>query len=84
MPVRFLDPQKYRESLAGDANADWHGNNAAFSCPMCSKVFVVSGFLAEGANGRGCPGCGKSIGFVSGSFREEGSQARIEWELDDD
>lgn len=86
MATRFLDPNKYRSGLSPDANADWHGNNVAFSCPVCSKVFVVAGFGfdSEGANGRPCPGCGKSVGFVSGSCKDQGSQARIEWEIDDD
>ena len=26
-------------------NEDWEGNNAAFSCPACNKVFIVSALL---------------------------------------
>ena len=84
MPVRFLDAARYREKEPmGEANADWRGNNAAFTCPLCFKVFIVMFLNNEGANGRPCPSCGKSVGFVSGSAREPGSQARIEWELEE-
>lgn len=81
MPVRYLDPSKFGDPLSvADANADWHGNNAAFTCPVCSKVFIVSHFNKEGENGRPCPGCGKSKAFVTGSPSYSGHQARIEWE----
>jgi hypothetical protein len=32
---------------------DWEGNNAAFSCPACNKVFIVSALLHGGQ--RECP-----------------------------
>ncbi|MDP2684982.1 MAG: hypothetical protein Q8P20_08175 [bacterium] len=38
-----------------------YGNNAAITCPGCSKVFVVSGFLNNGE--RECPDCKMYIGF---------------------
>jgi transcription elongation factor Elf1 len=55
---------------------DWHGNNAAFTCPVCGKVFIVSGLLNR--NGRKCPGCGKSTGIVTGG-KDSGGTATITW-----
>jgi ribosomal protein L37AE/L43A len=81
MPVRHLDPRRYSPVLAvGDANADWFGNNAAFACPVCSKVFVVSKFISDGV--RQCPGCGKSRGVVTASPKDTGAKAYIEWDFD--
>lgn len=37
MPSKSLDPYNL-----GD-DEDWEGNAAAFTCPYCSKVFIVSG-----------------------------------------
>jgi hypothetical protein len=36
MPVRRLDRSRYNEGqpVAADADADWFGNNAAFTCPV--------------------------------------------------
>jgi len=58
---------------------DWEGNNAAFTCPACGKVFIVSAILHQGR--RACPNakCGKSVGWVSGGKGSSGS-AGIEWE----
>ena len=53
---------------------DWLGNNAAFTCPVCNKVFIVSGLLNP--NGRDCPGCGKSTGRVVGG-KDSGGTATI-------
>jgi rubrerythrin len=57
---------------------DWEGNNAAFTCPVCNKVFIVSGFIHK--NGRKCPNCQKSTGYVKGSYDKDG-HAWIEWEI---
>jgi len=62
---------------------DFRGNNIAFNCPVCGKVFIVSGLSDK--KGRDCPNCGKSRGFVD----ERGENASIEcdapspllWEL---
>ena len=62
------------ENLA--SNEDWEGNNAAFSCPQCGKVFIVSGLLHR--DGRECPSCGGAKGYVSGGRQSEGA-AHIEW-----
>jgi len=43
-------------------NEDWAGNNIALTCPLCGKVYVVSGFMHP--DGRRCPSCGKSKGLV--------------------
>jgi len=54
---------------------DWQGNNAAFSCPVCGKVFIVSGHLH---GSRSCPSCKKSRGHVEGG-RQTGGRAWIDW-----
>lgn len=53
---------------------DWRGNNIASNCPVCGKVFIVSGLADK--SGRPCPNCGKSRGFVD----ERGEVASIEWD----
>lgn len=53
MPTKALDPN----NLGMDE--DWEGNNAAFRCPHCTKVFIVSGTRIHGGQ-RKCPNCGKS------------------------
>lgn len=81
MPVRYLDPKRYNagQPVAADANADWYGNNAAFTCPVCSKVFIVSPFITER---RHCPGCGNSTAHCTGTAEKDGKQAWIEWKVD--
>jgi hypothetical protein len=63
-------------------NEDWEGNNAAFQCPVCKKVFIVSAGIHVGPGGekgwRKCPACAKSIGHVSGG-KKSGGTAKIEW-----
>ena len=51
---------------------DWQGNNIAIACPVCLKVFIVSGLIHP--KGRKCPACGKSAAFVS----QDGKAAHIE------
>jgi Zn finger protein HypA/HybF involved in hydrogenase expression len=70
MDRRELDPN----SLARDE--DWEGNNAAFTCPKCGKVFLVSAQLHKG--GRECPGCRGSRGYVVGG-KQKGGKAYVEW-----
>jgi predicted RNA-binding Zn-ribbon protein involved in translation (DUF1610 family) len=77
MPVGKLDPN----NLA--LTEDWEGNNAAFTCPGCGKVFIVSDTrMHVGPNGetgyRECPNCKKSVGRVKGG-RKSGGTASIEW-----
>ncbi len=57
------------EALARDE--DLYGNNAAFTCPLCGKVFIVSQYLNH--NGRPCTKCGESTGHI-----KEDSGGRIE------
>ena len=73
MTIRTIDPASIR------ADEDWEGNNAAFTCPACGKVFIVSGLLHRA--GRPCPNstCGKSVGHVRGGKKKDG-MAYIEWE----
>ncbi len=58
---------------------DWHGNNAAFACPVprCGKVYIVSTFPKR--DGRTCPACGASKAFVTGS-QSAGGKAWVEWD----
>lgn len=83
MPIRRLDPARYNagKPVAADADADWNGNNAAFTCPVCSKVFVVSSFNNVGRLGLHCPGCGNSTAYVTGSAAS-GCEAWIEWKTE--
>ena len=68
MPIRNLDKNNLGKT------EDWAGNNAAFTCPLCGTVFLVSGLLHEKV-GRPCPGCAKSTGRIS----KDGQTASIEW-----
>ena len=69
MPKRSLD-----KSALGHLE-DWRGNNIAFNCPACGKVFIASGLSDK--KGRECPNCGKSKGFVD----EHGEVASIEYDI---
>ena len=71
MPTKQLDP------LNLEHDEDWEGNNAAFKCPHCSKVFLVSGTLHKGV--RKCPECGKSTGRCDIKGKKSGGTASIEW-----
>jgi len=53
--------------------ADYHGNNAAVTCPVCGKIFVVSKLIDKGK--RVCPVCGKATASIS----EDGKQVKVEW-----
>jgi hypothetical protein len=55
---------------------DWYGNNIALRCPACKGVYIVSQFLNP--EGRVCPHCKKSKGFVRGS-PDKGGTASVEW-----
>ena len=66
MPSRELDPSRNDE--------DKYGNNAAFTCPRCGRVFLVSGFLNHGERTCPNPSCGKSIA------RFQDGIVTIEWE----
>ena len=55
---------------------DWLADNAAFECPVCGKVYLVSGSLNPV---RVCPGCGQSHGHVTGS-RQGGGKAFVVWD----
>lgn len=73
VPKRDLDPTRL-----GD-DEDWEGNNAAFRCPSCGKVFLVSGSRVHRGERR-CPKCGKSVGRISTKGgRQSGGTASIEW-----
>ena len=68
MNRRYFDPTNKSE--------DWIGNNAAFRCDACKRVYVVSGHLHK--NGRLCPFCEGTIAHVEGRGRESGGKAWIE------
>ena len=46
---------------------DWAGNNAAFTCLLCGKVFIVSAVLHP--KGRVYPSCGDSKGHCTGGAK---------------
>ncbi len=72
MPIRQLDP----ENLGHDE--DWEGNNAAFKCPHCEKVFIVSGSGVHHGK-RSCPDCSKSTAYCDIKGRKSGGTASLEW-----
>ena len=51
-------------------DADFAGNNAAFTCPKCNHVYIVSGLIHNGK--RTCQ-CGESTAYI------EGNKAWITW-----
>ena len=70
-----------KKTLTGECkfrDADFHGNNAAFSCPECGNLFIVSGMMDK--SGRKCPQCGKSKGYVDGGAKS-GGNAWIEYDF---
>jgi len=75
MQMKHLDPQNL------SLNEDWEDNNAAFTCPYCEKVFIVSGLITRSKGGkRECPECHKSTGQVSlKGGRKSGGEASLEW-----
>jgi predicted RNA-binding Zn-ribbon protein involved in translation (DUF1610 family) len=61
------------EIVTGDKSTDkaciW-GNNAAFACPVCRKVFIISAFFSKPYTSRtsakiDCPSCGESIAEIN-------------------
>lgn len=70
MPRREISPQQLRD------DEDWAGNNVAVTCPACSKVYLVSGFMHR--SGRACPKCGKSK-VVWTTTRDKNGTVRLEW-----
>ena len=70
MSKRELNPSNLQH------NEDWEGNNAAFLCPHCGKVYLVSQLIHKGE--RKCPNCSKSVARIIGG-RESGGKASIEW-----
>ena len=65
------------EAVGPLEGCDWIGNNAAFTCPPCGKVYIVSGQLHP--QGRKCPKCGNSTGFVVGG-KQSGGSAYVEYD----
>jgi|GEM_PF-6311377 len=70
MPIRRIDPHCLL------ANEDWVENIAAFTCPACGCVFIVSEDLHR--EGRNCPGCFKARGHVKGR-RDHRGTAEVRW-----
>jgi len=71
MPIKELDPHRL------GMDEDWEGNNAAFRCPICGKVFIVNSTRMHHGE-RNCPNCRKSIARITGG-RKQGAKATIEW-----
>jgi transcription elongation factor Elf1 len=70
-----------RRTIQADAKArdeDRVGNNAAFTCPRCGKVFIVSGLIHR-EEGRWCPWCRQSRGHAPAA-NEDAEGAYIEWD----
>lgn len=71
--MRFIDQKIDKESFKG-----WGQVPAAFTCPHCGKVYIVSGTRIH--NGiRKCPSCGKSTGYCDIKGKKSGGIARVEW-----
>ena len=70
MKIKELEPQKLGHK------EDWLGNNAALECPVCGKVYIVSGFIKHE---RRCPGCGISRALITGAA-SKGGKAIITWD----
>lgn len=73
MRRRPIDPARPGE--------DWEGNNIAVTCPVCTKVYIVSQLIHRGE--RQCPVCGQSRGHVDGGRQNEGS-AEVSWQWSGD
>ena len=71
MALRQLDPNRL------GLDEDWEGNNAAFRCPHCGKVFIVSAPIHRGE--RKCPNCGMSTGRCDINGKKSGGKASFEW-----
>ena len=69
--VRRLSRKEIEKLESRDV--DWHGNNAAFTCPVpkCGQIFIVSAIIHR--SGRDCPRCGKSRGMVRGGMKSRGT-----------
>ncbi|MCK8603640.1 hypothetical protein [Desulfoferrobacter suflitae] len=77
MSIKNLDPNGLEQ------NKDWEGNNAAFTCPVCQKVFIVSDTRMhvgprKEKGYRKCAACARSWDRVTGE-RKSGGTASIEW-----
>ena len=77
MPTDKLDPKLFGpDEWPESKKDDWQGNNVAFTCRPCGRVFIVSGRIHGGR--RRCE-CGYSEGFIKGGRKSEGS-AWIVWD----
>ena len=90
MPKKELNPEP--NVLRKQRDADWVGNNAAFVCPACEHVYIVTGAgkryldttMQPHCNERTCPNCGKSVAHIPKGGRKkarkgEANNAWIEW-----
>ena len=76
-----LELSNKERDLRESRDFDWEGNNAAFKCPMCGYVFIVSALIHK--EGTPCPNpdCGKSHAYVKGGRKSNG-RAWIEWPVE--
>jgi Zn finger protein HypA/HybF involved in hydrogenase expression len=72
MPIKELDPNNL------GIDDDWEGNEAAFRCHHCGKVFIVSGARIHGGE-RKCPECKKSTGRCDIKGRKSGGISSLVW-----
>lgn len=67
-------PVQKHDISAADQKNDIHGNNAAVTCPVCGKIFIVSASLDNGS--RVCPKCKMATAHIS---QTPPYQAWVEW-----
>jgi hypothetical protein len=64
-----LNPDDFDDDWQSDKKDDWQGNNVAFTCRSCGRVFIVSEQIHSGR--RKCE-CGEWEGVVQGGRKSNG------------
>jgi hypothetical protein len=73
-PIELNEADFDRNDWHRHKEHDWQGNNAAFACPDCGRVFIVSGQIHDGR--RRCQ-CGKWEAVIVGGRKSAGSARLI-------
>jgi len=73
MNTKYIDKENIKKDEA------WLGNNAAFVCPVCGQIYIVSDFPPRAGGGVQKCSCGKSEAHCTGKKDENGTEAWIEW-----